>query len=123
MKFLADMGISPATVRFLRSLGYDAVHLVEEGLFRLSDADILQKACHEGRVLLTSDLGFGELMVSARASMPSVIIFRLSDMRPQSVNAHLLALLEQFSQELGQGAIISVTERRARVRVLPVEKT
>ena len=55
--------------------------------------------------------------------MPSVIIFRLSDMRPQSVNAHLLALLEQFSQELAPGAIISVTERWARVRVLPVEKT
>ena len=29
MKFLADMGISQSTVRWLRQLGYDAVHLRE----------------------------------------------------------------------------------------------
>jgi len=122
MKFLADMGISPDTVRFLRSLGYDAVHLTEEGLHRLSDAEILQKAHDEGRTLLTSDLGFGELLASAGASLPSVIIFRLSDMRPQSVNVHLITLLDQFSRELEQGAIASVTERRVRLRMLPLRK-
>ena len=28
MKFLADMGISPRTVNWLKAAGYDAVHLV-----------------------------------------------------------------------------------------------
>lgn len=32
MKFLADMGISPRTVEWLRQQGYDAVHLLDEGL-------------------------------------------------------------------------------------------
>lgn len=32
MKFLADMGISPKTVSSLSDLGYDAVHLRDEGL-------------------------------------------------------------------------------------------
>lgn len=31
MKFLADMGISPRTVNWLRNAGYDAVHVVEQG--------------------------------------------------------------------------------------------
>lgn len=31
MKFLADMGISPRTVNWLKSNGYDAVHLADEG--------------------------------------------------------------------------------------------
>jgi predicted nuclease of predicted toxin-antitoxin system len=56
MKFLADMGISLATVRALRELGYEVVHLLEEGLCRLSDPEILEKARVEGRILLTCDL-------------------------------------------------------------------
>ena len=37
MKFLADMGISPRTVSRMRKQGYDAIHLVEEGLEKLED--------------------------------------------------------------------------------------
>ena len=36
MRFLADMGISPATVAFLVDLGHDAVHLHDQGLDRLA---------------------------------------------------------------------------------------
>ena len=36
MKFLADMGVSPLTVKALSQQGYDAIHLSEEGLFYLN---------------------------------------------------------------------------------------
>lgn len=55
MRFLADMGISPGTVNESRRQGHDAVHLVEQGLERLADGDILVKARNEARVLLTGD--------------------------------------------------------------------
>ncbi|WP_448593603.1 DUF5615 family PIN-like protein [Thermoflexus hugenholtzii] len=70
------MGISPKTVHFLRSLGYDAVHLHEEGLERLEDQAILAKAREENRVLLTHDLDFSELIAAGGARLPSVIVFR-----------------------------------------------
>ena len=57
MKFLADMGISPRSAAFLRSLGHDAIHLHEEGLDRLSDAGILSKALDEGAHCAHSRLG------------------------------------------------------------------
>jgi len=44
MKFLADMGISPKTVAFLRSLVAEAAHLHEQGLDQLPDRAILDKA-------------------------------------------------------------------------------
>jgi len=44
MKFLADMGISPRTVKWLLTAGYDAVHLVDQGLERLPDDEIMVKA-------------------------------------------------------------------------------
>ena len=34
MKFLADMGISPLTVKRLKEEGHDAIHLSEQGLMR-----------------------------------------------------------------------------------------
>jgi predicted nuclease of predicted toxin-antitoxin system len=122
MKFLADMGISPKTVDFLRNLGHDAVHLHEEGLDRLSDSAILDKARGEGRVLLTSDLDFGELIAASGASLPSVIIFRLRDMRSVNVNRHLYEVADHHTEALDEGAIISLTEGRIRVRSLPIER-
>jgi predicted nuclease of predicted toxin-antitoxin system len=120
MKFLADMGISPRTVTFLESLGLDAVHLQEQGLGRLSDPLILRKARERGRVLLTHDLDFGELMAASGAELPSVVIFRLHDMRPELVNVYREQILTVHGELLKQGLIVSVSERQIRLRNLPV---
>ena len=120
MKFLADMGISVVTVDYLRSQGYDAVHLREQGLHKLEDPAILQKARMEQRILLAHDLDFGDLLAASGAVLPSVVIFRLRDMRPANVNRHLEALLAERSVELEQGVIVSVTEGRIRMRRLPI---
>lgn len=120
MKFLADMGISPSIVETLREQGHDTVHLYEQGLMRLPDSDILKKAQDEGSVLLTHDLDFGELLAFSKQRLPSVIIFRLSDMRPQNVWLHLKAILTQHSQVLEGGALLSVRDRKVRVRTLPI---
>jgi predicted nuclease of predicted toxin-antitoxin system len=85
MKFLADMGISPHSVTFLRELGVEAVHLHALGLDRLPDAEIVKMARREGYVVLTHDLGFSELVALSGAELPSVVIFRLQNMRPRNV--------------------------------------
>ena len=121
MKFLADMGISPRTAAFLRGLGHDAVHLYDEDLGRLSDPAILRKARAEGRVLLTHDLDFGELMAASGAELPSVVIFRLRDMRPEQVNAYLGKVVTEHEQALERGVIASVSEGQIRLRSFPVE--
>ena len=120
MRFLADMGISPQTVAYLKSLGHDATHLHEEGLDRLPDSLILDKAREENRVLLTHDLDFGELIAASGAELPSVVVFRLHNMRPNNVNHLLRKLLEQQKALLEQGAIVTVTDGQIRARVLPL---
>ena len=119
MKFLGDMGISPKTVLYLKTLGYDAVHLLDEGLNRLPDSEILEKGQVEGRIVLAPDLGFGDLLAASGDRLPSVIIFRLYNMKPQNVNRYLQKIIAQYQNELEQGAIISVTEAKIRVRLLP----
>lgn len=121
MKFLADMGVSPRVVEHLRLMGHDAVHLHEHGLDRMTDTDILAKAQAENRVVLTHDLDFGDLLAASQDVLPSVILFRLQDMRPGTVNRHLDDILAQHLPALESGAILSVTERRVRLRMLPIQ--
>lgn len=121
MKFLADMGISPKAVVHLRQQGHDATHLIEKNLHRLPDPEILAKSRSEGRILLTHDLDFGELMAASGARLPSVVIFRLGNMAATHVNRHLDLILARYAKELEQGAILSITENRVRIRALPIE--
>lgn len=121
MKFLLDMGISPKTGAFLRSLGHEALHLREEGLGRLSDSRILEKAAKEGLVLLTHDLDFGDLLAASGANLPSVVLFRLRNMHPEKVNLHLRAIIPSCENDLREGAVITVTEGGFRIRKLPLE--
>lgn len=120
MKFLADMGISPKTVAFLRTLHHDATHLQEQGLGRWPDPAILAKAREEDRILLTHDLDFGELVAASGARLPSVILFRLRNMQPDHVNHYLNLVLLRHSAELVEGAFISVAEAQIRLRLLSV---
>ncbi len=118
MRFLGDMGIASSTMRWLKTQGHDAKHLRDEGLQRLPDDEIFAKAETEERIVLTCDLGFGDIAVAAGKALPSVIIFRLQDERPANVNRRLEVILREAATELKDGAIISVDEYRYRVRRL-----
>ncbi len=120
MRFLVDMGISLQTVMWLREQGHEVVHLREEGLHCLPDADILSKARREKRIVLTMDLDFGYLMAVSKEQLPSVILFRLEDERSETVNRQLKNVLAQCKSDLEVGSIISVTEMAIRVRHLPI---
>lgn len=122
MKFLLDMGLARSTAAFLRGRGHDAIHLRDEGLQRLDDDRIVEKALLEGRIILTHDLGFGRIVTAGRGRLPSVITFRLADMRPVQVNFYLSEVLDRFAAQLEGGALVSVSERGIRVRLLPISK-
>ncbi|MEH1786975.1 MAG: DUF5615 family PIN-like protein [Nostoc sp.] len=120
MKFLADMGISLRTVTWLRGVGYDVVHLRDEGLQRLPDHEILIKARAEGRILLTIDLDFAQLLAVSGDSLPSVILFRLGNENYDAINERLTQVLNECQEDLELGTIISVSNETFRVRRLPI---
>ena len=120
MKFLGDVGVSTSTLRELREAGYDAVHLREQNLHRLPDDAILQKAIEEGRIVITFDLDFGDLLATGGGRLPSVIIFRLHNQTPPNVTKKLFDLLALETPRLEAGALIIVEDTRYRIRPLPV---
>lgn len=120
MRFLADAGISPRTVEFLRQRGHDAVHVRELAMQRAADRRLTEKARADERIVLTFDLDFGEILALGVVDRPSVVIFRLEDERAVSVNRRLEAVLSEQSKALEHGALILVEDARYRVRLLPI---
>ena len=120
MRFLADAGISPRTVEFLRQRGHDAVHVRELAMQRAADRRLTEKARADERIVLTFDLDFGEILALGVVDRPSVVIFRLEDERAVSVNRRLEAVLSEQSKALEHAALILVEDARYRVRLLPI---
>jgi len=120
MRLLLDMGISVGLTAILRSQGHDAVHVSERGLRTLPDSEILRLAIVELRTVVTHDLDFTDLLAASGAALPSVVIFRLRNMRPERVLARLLTVVSEHATDLEVGAVISVTESLIRKRSLPL---
>jgi predicted nuclease of predicted toxin-antitoxin system len=122
MRFLANAGISPRAIAFLTQLGHDAVHVRTLGLQRASDAEIVEHARVDSRVVITFDLDFGDILALGVLDRPSVIICRLSDERADSVNRRLQTVLIEREAELEAGALILIEDSRYRVRKLPIRR-
>ena len=122
MRFLADAGISPRTVGFLEQLGHEAIHVRTLGLQRPVDHVIVQRARADASVVITFDLDFGEILALGVLDKPSVILFRLTDERSESVNRRLSTVLSERRAEIESGALILVEDTQYRVRRLPIRR-
>ena len=61
-KLLLNANLSPETAQVLREkFNFDVVCLLEENIGALSDKDVVEKAKREKRIIVTSDLDFGEM--------------------------------------------------------------
>lgn len=120
MRFLADAGISPATVAFLEQLGHDVVHVRAINMQRASDRAIVDHSTTDNRSVLTFDLDFGDVLALGVLDRPSVVLLRVSDERPEAVNRRLSAVLREQQAAIESGALILVEDTRYRVRKLPI---
>ena len=100
--------------------GHTAVHWSLVGDHKATDAVVMAWARTNGYVVFTHDLDFGALLALTAQTGPSVIQMRTDDITPEAQGAKLLAALQRFAGPLVDGALISLDEVRARVRVLPI---
>ena len=108
---------------WLRSQGHDAVHLRDEGLHRMPNGEIFEKALSEDRIVLTSDLDFGEIAAALKDTAGKVLLLRLQNSRAANVISRLSRVLPRVERELAAGAVVIVEESRHRVRPLPIGTT
>ena len=121
MRFLLDACVPRRLAESLRASGHDAIHLLEMGLGKLPDSEVFAKASAEKRIVLTFDLGFGEIIAASAAPSASVIVFRLQNTTVPRLIERLQVVLADTQRILELGVIVAVEETRHRVRTFPSE--
>ena len=120
---LADVHISPATVAALNSHGYDTVRTTDLLPANAADAEILELARSQSRVVLTQDLDFSMLVALSNSGRPSLITLRLSSAQPDGVTQRLLDILPSVETDLTTGAAVTISDDSVRVRQLPIRQS
>jgi predicted nuclease of predicted toxin-antitoxin system len=111
------MGVSYKVALWLNRVGHDAIHLSDEGLNKLSDDRIIEKAVSENSIILTADVDFGQLITFKNSKPTSVIQFRILDLTPENIIPKLELVLERFSEELNTiPVIITIQEHKIRLK-------
>ncbi len=123
MKLLLDQGTPLRTAARLRSAGWDVVHTHEIGLAAASDEVILLRAKTEGRVVVTLDADFHQLLANTNAQQPSVVRVRIEGLNHEAMTGLLQRELTIREPLLESGVAISITERGVRLRKLPLPKS
>ena len=96
--------------------GHDVTYILEMRP-GASDAEVLQQARKEDRILLTEDKDFGELVYRLRRPAPGLILLRLV-LKERALKApRLYTLLKRESERL-EGAFAVLDADKARIRSL-----
>lgn len=121
LRFIADIHISPLTVAALQQQGYDVLLVTEVLPATATDAEILELARAENRIVLTQDLDFSALVALGGYVQPSLVTLRLSSAQPDIVSQRLLKVLPQLKQVLIEGSVITIEDTAVRFRKLPIQ--
>jgi predicted nuclease of predicted toxin-antitoxin system len=119
-RILLDQGLSPAAAALLRAEDWDALHVMEAGLDRAEDFEILEFARQESRTCITLDHDFHAHLARAQMAGPSVVILRLEGLDAAHQAAVIRKVWEICADVISAGAAVSVDAASIRVRRLPL---
>ena len=120
MKLLLDQGLPRSTVESLKRIGIEARHVGELGMAAADDQEILAYANQAGLTVVTLDADFHALLARTASATPSVIRIRIEGLRAEGLTDLLRNVLEICEEDVGKGAMVSVTEHAVRIRRLPL---
>lgn len=114
MQFIVDESTGAAVAEFLRSSGYDVL-VVAETMPQADDVTILTRAIAEGRILITNDKDFGELVFRTRQAHAGILLLRLRDESAANRVRVVKSVLDSYGDRLA-GHFVVATENSVRVR-------
>jgi predicted nuclease of predicted toxin-antitoxin system len=98
--------------RWLRGEGHDVLSIYDEAR-GLPDAQVLERATAEGRILITADKGFGERIYRSGEPHRGVVLLRLQNERSYRKIDALRRALARYGSGLAEKFVV-VTETAVR---------
>jgi predicted nuclease of predicted toxin-antitoxin system len=114
LKFLADECCDAGLVNSLREAGHDVAFILERKA-GISDEEVLAEAYNEGRILLTEDKDFGELVYRLIKPSRGIILIRIDVQERHMKPLRLNQLLEKYQDQLsGHFVVVDAVKFRFR---------
>lgn len=114
MRWLADECVDAGLVARLRDAGHDVIYMAEIAPAE-SAAGVIGRAQRDGRLLLTEDKDFGDLVFRRGRPVPGLILLRIDPTMHTLKAARLNAAIARFGDSLF-GRYMIVEEGRFRSR-------
>ena len=120
MKFLADECCDTGLVASLRDEGHDVLYIFEEKP-GVSDEEVLMDGYNEGRILLTEDKDFGELVYRFKKPSKGIVLIRI-DVEERHLKWDLLKkLIDRYGERLpGNFVVVEVQKYRFRPLIFEI---
>ena len=115
MKFLIDVCAGSRDMReTLAELGHDVIFAVDIDP-KASDETLLALSAEQGRILVTEDKDFGDLVFVF--GLPHAGIIRFAELDSSEEASAMEYLINNHAIEMQSGAMIVVTPNRIRIRL------
>jgi len=111
-----------SVVACLRDEGHDAVAVVEV-MPEADDKEILDHAVAEGRIVVTNDKDFGELVFRSGWEHRGVVLLRLRDERAENKARIMKIVLARVGERLRNHYIVATEQLAVKIRVGDLRKT
>ena len=116
MNVKLDENITAVAKSLFREFGHDCETVPDEDLTGTADPNLLDACRKEQRLLVTFDVGFGDVRAYPPAGHHGIIVLRLRDQQPQAVLDVLRRFLLATDIDELAGRLCVVTEDRVRIR-------
>ena len=116
MEFKIDENLPCEAGQVLRDAGHDAVSVLDQKLGGRSDPDIAVVCKSEGRILVTLDTDFGNILAYPPPVFPGIIVIRTEDQAKPTVLAFMRRIVAALESHALPGRLWIVESNRIRVR-------
>jgi predicted nuclease of predicted toxin-antitoxin system len=116
MLFKTDENLPLEVAELFRDRGLGCATVDEQRLSGSPDTELVEVCRAEGRILVTLDLGFGDISSYPPADFPGFIVLRLADQAKPSVLRVVVRILEALAQTPLKSELWVVDEQRIRIR-------
>ncbi|MGV8174685.1 MAG: DUF5615 family PIN-like protein [Methanothrix sp.] len=113
MRFLVDECVGPSVVRWLRENDHDATSAYED-CRGWEDESLLEKAYSEGRIVVTMDKDFGDMVFRMKKPHCGIILLRSAYCGPSKKISLMKKVLSHPESDLS-GRFVVVTEAAIRI--------